>query len=104
MTEPPGRLIVGAALEGGGALDTRYCLQGRTDPGNYDNPVILGAQAREGLALLFRKRDALYAADGVELPNLEITEQVIRALLDKINPEQIPEQPAVADTEPRESS
>jgi Skp family chaperone for outer membrane proteins len=46
---------------------------------------------REGLVLLFRRQDALYAAEGVDVASLDITEAVIRALLDKINPERIPE-------------
>ena len=48
---------------------------------------------REGLALLFRRQDALYTGKQADEVSLDITEQVIRTLLDKINPEQIPEPP-----------
>ena len=47
--------------------------------------------AREqGLALLVRSDDALYTAEGADLGRIDITEQVIRTLLEKINPTQIP--------------
>ena len=46
---------------------------------------------REGLAILVRMDDLLYAEEGVDLGRIDITEQVARALLEKINPAEIPE-------------
>ena len=51
---------------------------------------------REGLAIVVRVDDLLYAEEGVDLGRLDITEQVARALLEKINPAEIPEPPAGA--------
>jgi Skp family chaperone for outer membrane proteins len=45
---------------------------------------------REGLSLLFKREEALYEADGADLAAIDITELVIRVLLDKINPSEIP--------------
>ncbi len=51
---------------------------------------------REGLAIVVRVDDLLYAEEGVDLGRLDITEQVARALLEKINPAEIPKPPAAA--------
>jgi Skp family chaperone for outer membrane proteins len=48
---------------------------------------------QEGLAVLVRSDDVLYAAKDADVARIDITEQVIRALLDKINPTEIPEPP-----------
>jgi Skp family chaperone for outer membrane proteins len=52
--------------------------------------------AREGFTLVFRKRDALYTAQDISAEELDsaatdITDEVIQVLLDKMNPERIPE-------------
>ena len=53
------------------------------------------AVAREkGLTLLVRKDGILYAEDGLDCEPIDITAQVSRALLEKINPTEIPEVPA----------
>ena len=44
-----------------------------------------------GLAVLVRSDDVLYAANDADLARIDITEQVIRTLLDKINPTEIPD-------------
>lgn len=49
---------------------------------------------RAGLALLVRSDGVLYAADPPGVERIDITEQVARALLEKINPTEIPELPA----------
>lgn len=48
---------------------------------------------REGLTLLLRKDGVLYAEDDFDVERIDITEQVARALLQKINPTEIPEDP-----------
>ena len=49
---------------------------------------------REGLALLVRSDDVLYAADDFDVARIDVTEQVIRSLLQRINPTEIPDPPA----------
>ena len=44
-----------------------------------------------GLDLLVRKGDAVYARPGADLEAIDLTEDVARALLAKINPTEIPE-------------
>jgi Skp family chaperone for outer membrane proteins len=51
------------------------------------------AEAR-GLDLLVRKGDALYARPQADLAAIDLTEDVARELLAKINPTEIPAQPA----------
>jgi Skp family chaperone for outer membrane proteins len=46
---------------------------------------------REGLALLLRREGLLYAASEEDIARVDITEQVARALLEKINPTEIPD-------------
>ena len=46
---------------------------------------------REGLTLLVRKDGILFTAEDANLAHRDITEQVARALLEKINPTEIPE-------------
>ena len=61
--------------------------------------VALEVARAEGVTLLFRRDGALYRDDGseaerVDVEPLDLTEPVIRALLDRINPTRIPEPPA----------
>jgi Skp family chaperone for outer membrane proteins len=49
---------------------------------------------REGIAVLLRKEGLLYAATDADVARVDITEQVARALLEKINPTEIPPAPA----------
>jgi hypothetical protein len=58
---------------------------------------------REGVTLLLRKQGRLYRADGTlqegeirESERVDLTEQVARALLAKINPTEIPSAPIEA--------
>ena len=56
---------------------------------------------RNGFTLVFRKQDALYTAQDVSAEEFEsaafdITDQVIQVLLDKMNPERIPEPSATS--------
>ena len=44
---------------------------------------------RQGLRLLLRKEGVIYAADNSDLERLDITEDVIRALLERINPTEV---------------
>jgi Skp family chaperone for outer membrane proteins len=53
-----------------------------------------------GLDLLVRKSDLLYARAGVDFDGIDLTEDVARALLAKINPTEIPEAPAQPEPEP----
>ncbi len=48
---------------------------------------------QQGLAFLVRSDDVLYAAKDADLARIDITEQVIRTLLDKISPTEIPDPP-----------
>ena len=55
---------------------------------------------REGLMLLLRKDGALYTEDGAlysgdgqDAQYIDLTEQVARALLERINPTEIPQKP-----------
>jgi Skp family chaperone for outer membrane proteins len=48
---------------------------------------------REGLSLLLRREGILYAEEDFDLERIDITEQVARALLAKINPTEIPVAP-----------
>jgi Skp family chaperone for outer membrane proteins len=48
---------------------------------------------REGLALLLRRDGILYADDAAGIDRVDLTEQVARALLEKINPTEIPAAP-----------
>jgi Skp family chaperone for outer membrane proteins len=49
---------------------------------------------REGLALLLRRDAVLYAEEDFDFERIDITEQVARALLEKINPTEIEPEPA----------
>jgi Skp family chaperone for outer membrane proteins len=46
---------------------------------------------RRGLDLLVRKGDALYQRPDADLAQIDLTDEVARALLEKINPTEIPE-------------
>lgn len=57
---------------------------------------------RNGFTLVFRKQDALYTAQDISAEEFEsaafdITDQVIQVLLDKMNPERIPEPSATSE-------
>lgn len=49
---------------------------------------------REGLTLLVRKDRVLYAEEDFDFERIDITEQVARTLLERINPTEIPQDPA----------
>jgi Skp family chaperone for outer membrane proteins len=49
--------------------------------------------AQRGLDLLVRKGDQLYERPGADLAGIDLTEDVARALLAKINPTEIPKAP-----------
>lgn len=58
--------------------------------------------AQDGFTLVFRKQDALYTAPDIGVEEFEsaafdITDQVIQILLDKMNPERIPETSTTTD-------
>lgn len=53
----------------------------------------------QGFDLLVRQRDLLYSRPGADLTGIDLTPQVARALLDKINPTEIP-QPSTVGEEP----
>ena len=55
---------------------------------------------REGLTLLLRKQGGLYTEDGAlyagelgDAERVDLTQQVARALLERINPTEIPSEP-----------
>lgn len=51
----------------------------------------------QGLDVLVRRSDLLYERPGADLDRIDVTAQVARALLDRINPSEIPEPPAEPD-------
>jgi len=59
----------------------------------YVEDVAREVAQREGLTLLLRTDGLVYAEDDAALARVDITDQVARALLEKINPTEIPEPP-----------